>query len=149
MSIPAESMASADRPKKRQRSFLSNLVFWGTVSIFGVIILLMSVVPLTLGAYDDNHRDRIECNVTDAKGDDNNPMGRRSWSTPDVTISTSDCGTLLYVPGSGEAANDAIAAELAEGGRFSFEMGQATRALQGVFDAIGMTPEVLSYQKID
>lgn len=119
------------------------------MSIFAVIILWMSVVPLTIGAYDDRHRDRIECNVTDPKGEDDNPLGRRSWSTPEVKISTSDCGSLLFVPGPGDAAYGAIAEELAEGGRFSFEMGQATRALQGAINAIGMTPEVLSYQKID
>ncbi|QWC10446.1 hypothetical protein KKR91_01965 [Arthrobacter jiangjiafuii] len=146
---PTEGELSADRPKKRQRSFLSNLVFWGSMSTLVVFLLLVTVFPLTLGAYDDSHRDRIECNVTDAIAEDDNPRGRRSWATPDVMISTSDCGTLSLVHGSGKTANDAMAEELAQGGKFEFEMGAATRALQGFFDSVGMKPEVLSYRKID
>lgn len=147
----APATASADLPKKPPRSFLSNLLFWGTVSILAVVILLSSVGAWALGAYDDGHRDRIECTVTGAVADDGNPMGRRSWSTPAVEISTSDCGALVFTGGSGKDAENAIAEELAQGGRFSFEMGQATRSLSGFFDAAGISwrPEVLSYQKID
>ena len=148
MSIPPESTASGDLPKKPPRSLISNLVFWGSVSTLAVFLLSVTVVPWAIGAYDDSHRDRIECNVTDATGGTYSPAGRTVGSRPDLTISTSDCGRLSLLHGFDQATNDAMAEELAQGGKFEFEIGKATWALQGLFHAVGMNPTVFSYENI-
>ncbi|MCQ1955186.1 hypothetical protein NNX39_01525 [Arthrobacter sp. zg-Y826] len=145
----AEGNISADPPKKPSRSLKSNLAFWGILPTFGLLVLALTVGPWVITSYDDDHRVRMECTVTDAEGGTYSPAGRSVGSRPELIIRTSDCGTLSLIHEFDQAANEVMAAELAQGGRFEFELGQATRTLMGFFDVIGMTPVVSSYEKVD
>lgn len=149
MNPQAEGNVSADPPKKPSRSLKSNLAFWGILPAFGVLVLALTVGPWVINSYDDDHRVRMECTVIDAEGGTYSGAGRNVGSRPGLIISTSDCGTLSLIHESDQAANELMAADLAQGGRFEFELGQATRTLMGFFDVIGMVPVVSSYEKVD
>ncbi|MBO0895200.1 hypothetical protein [Arthrobacter sunyaminii] len=102
------------------------------------------VGPLIVRITDKSHHVTIDCTVTDAVGE--RPAGStRSRSPHDrVIIQTAECGKLLLKQGINESNRDAVAAELVEGKRFSFEVGGASLKLQWA----KMTPPVWSYQKI-
>ena len=149
MNPQAEGNISADPPKKPSRSWKSNLAFWGILPTFGVLFLALTVGPFVINAYDDDHRVRMECTVTDAEGGTYSGAGRNVGSRPELIIRTSDCGTLTLIHEFDQAANDEMASELAQGGRFEFELGQASHTLMGFFNVIGMAPAVSSYDKVD
>lgn len=121
--------------------------------VLGCALLLIPiaifVVPPVSDAYDETHRVAIECTVTGAEGGvaSGGNRGGASWSR--VQISTSDCGTLTLTRDITESNRDAVAADLSGGGRYSFQIGATTQATWKLYEVLGVTPMVYSFQKVD
>ena len=123
-------------------------VFWGIVSLVPVLGLIVVGGPWAIGKYDEGHRTRIECTVTDANGGVSSASARGAASWSQVLIESSDCGTLTLSSGITESNRDEIAAELAQGGLYTFEIGEATNSLRWLTDVTGTIPKVWSFEKV-
>lgn len=144
-----------DEPIPRNSSAKSQLKLWrgrlvaiGIMSALLIVGLVLGVGPWVSRSYNESHRVTIECTVTEADGGKGSASGRGAASWSQVVIETSDCGTLVLVSGVDSSNRSAVAAELAEGGKFLFEIGEAARTYRGVYEFFRMTPEAWSFQKV-
>ncbi|MET3905508.1 hypothetical protein ABIE35_004104 [Paenarthrobacter sp. 4246] len=141
---------AANPPEKSRRQLRRDRwVFWTIVSSALLVPVVIFVVPPVSDAYDETHRVAIECTVTVAEGGvaSGGNRGGASWSR--VQISTSDCGTLTLTRDITESNRDAVAADLSGGGRYSFQIGATTQATWKLYEVLGVTPMVYSFQQID
>jgi hypothetical protein len=120
-------------------------VFWTIVSSALLVPVAIFIVATVSDAYDETHRVSIECTVMGAEG--GLGSGGGTWSR--VQISTSDCGTLTLTWGITESNRDAVASELAGGGRFAFQIGATTQSTWKLHEMLRITPMVSSFQQID
>ncbi|MCC3294931.1 hypothetical protein LJ756_09875 [Arthrobacter sp. zg-Y411] len=115
-----------------------------TIVVVGSAVI---VGPWAVVSYDKSHRVSIECTVTGAEAGRSSASARGSASWSQVSISTTDCGPLVLSSGINESNRDAVAAQLDDGGSFSFEIGVATQSLRWLTDPIGLTPTVWAFEK--
>lgn len=145
-----EGTTPAVPSRKSPQQLRKNRIF--AYTFFLVILLLGLAVlggPWAITSYDKGHHVSIECNVTGAEGGRSSASARGSASWSQVRVSTSDCGSLVLSSGINQSNRHAVAAELAMGGKYSFQIGAATQSLRWLTDTIGMTPVVWEFQKID
>jgi hypothetical protein len=116
---------------------------WTRIPAFLLPLSIMLVGPTIVGTYDKNHQVRLDCTVTDAVAERTSGSSRGSSPRDRVIIQTADCGELLLREGINKLNRDAVAAELEEGERFSFDVGGASLKLRWA----KLTPPVWSYQK--
>ncbi|MCQ2002103.1 hypothetical protein [Arthrobacter zhaoxinii] len=141
--------ASGHPPGKSPELSRGQIWFLRTVML-GVVFLGLLVVggPLTITAWDAGHRGSIECTVREAEGS-YEPGSYRVGASWRVIIRNSDCGQLIMMEGIDESNNEAVAAELTPGGRFTFEIGAGSKNFLWLTDRLGMTTEAFSFEKID
>lgn len=150
MNVSPQERVSGHPSGKPPQQLRRDRLFWGScLLVFLVAVAVLLILPWVAIAYDQGHRVAIVCTVTDAEGTTSNGTARVPASEPGVYITTSDCGALTLKEGVAESNRDDVAAELAQGGRFSFEIGEATQNLRWLTDPIAITPEVWGYQKVD
>ncbi|UWX97482.1 hypothetical protein N2K95_01955 [Arthrobacter zhaoxinii] len=147
-SVPENAMRDqSGKSRQQRRKDLFQVLVVG-VPFLGVIGSML-IGPVVVMNVDKGHRGWIECTVTDAKGGKaagNRRGHNRYWQ---VLVETSDCGTLKLREGITEANNQDVAAELAPGGRFRFEIGEATRKIRWLTDPISVIPKVWTFQRMD
>ena len=147
-SVPKNAVRhpSGDSRKQRRKDLFQLLVVG--VPFLGVIGSLL-IGPPVVSTWDKGHREWIECTVTDAEGGQaagNRRGHNRYWQ---VLVETSDCGTLKLREGITEANNQDVAAELAPGGTFRFEIGEATQKIRWFTDHVSVIPKVWTFQRVD
>ena len=136
--------SSHKSPQQSRKNRVFAWTFFLAILVLGLVVV---AAPWVVTSYDKEHHVSIECNVTGAEGGLSSASARGSATWSQVSISTSDCGSLVLSSGINQSNHDAIAAELAVGGEFSFEIGAATQSLRWLTDPIGMTPAVWAYEK--
>ena len=141
----ASGLPDGKSPKQLRKD---RWIFWGIVTLVPALGLLVGGGPWFIGIYDEGNRTRIDCTVTDAKGGVSSASSRGAASWSQVLIESSDCGKLTYSSGVTESNRDEIAAELAKGGIYSFEIGEATNSLRWLTDATGTIPKVWSFERV-
>ena len=135
--------------KSREQLRKDKIVFWGIILGALAVGFLVLGGPAISRAYDESHRVLIECTVTDAEGGVSSASARGAASWSRVLITTSDCGDLIMTAGVTKSNRDDIAAELAQGGKFAFEIGQATQAFRWLSGIVGVAPDVWSFERVD
>lgn len=109
----------------------------------GALYILTIIIGMpVLASYDKAHLESMDCLVTSATNTQAQYNGH--W----VAIETSDCGQLALRGGVTRANSDEIAAQINVGGKFTFEIGAATRSMKGLFQSINITPAVYSFKKM-
>lgn len=137
---------SGKSPRQQRKDLFQALIVG--VPFLGLILSLL-VGPVVVKSWDKGHREWIECTVTDAEGGQapgNRRGHNRFWQ---VIVETSDCGTLKLREGITEANNQDVEAELAQGGRFRMEIGEATLKIRWFTDRVSVIPQVWTFQKVD
>ena len=130
---------TAKSPKQLRKD---RWVLWGILSGVFLVGPVFLTALISLSVYDNNHRVSIECTVTGAEFH----IGGRGAkaTTKSVRIDTSDCGILGISRVDASTSFEAVAAELAPGGRYVFEAGKGTLSLPP-----WVPTTVYSYEKID
>ncbi|CEA06736.1 hypothetical protein BN1051_00103 [Arthrobacter saudimassiliensis] len=146
MDVPSGSLSHPTKP--RRQVFQNRLVAFGIMAAVLVVGGGGAAGPALVLAYDERNRVSIQCTVTNAVAGEGSASARGSASWARVLISTSDCGTLSLTSGITSTNRDAVAAELDEGGLFSFEVGQSTESIAWTYDLFDILPRAYSYERI-
>ena len=150
MSVSPSGQASEHPSGKSPQELRRGRLAIGTcVLLVLVAAALLLILPWVVVGWDKTHRTSIDCTVTEAEGVTDRGTSRAPTSRPEIMVTTSDCGTLLLKGEISDSNQQKVVAELAEGGRFSFVIGEATQNLRWLTDTINVTPEVWSHEKID
>jgi hypothetical protein len=126
------------RPMQR---VLSTLVF----ALLMVVVFVFLIGPAILTKYDSSHVTTISCKVTaaDAGSASSRSLKGAGTSSNQVEYRSPDCGTLVLSRGFTAEVAEKKAAEVVRGERYDFEIGEGSARLRGLFQAVGVAPNVL------
>lgn len=143
-----DSHDAKSRGKSRRRNRLTALLL--LVLVIVVPTGLFFVGPLALGAYDDSHVVPLVCTVTSAQGQSASVVSRTGigGSSPQVSIRSNDCGTLIVKRGITNANRDQVASQFVRGDRYEFTVGRASLNLRSVLRVIRVAPEVFGFRAV-
>lgn len=122
------------------------------VWVFGVLVSLtvLLVWPNAMSSYDEGHRRALQCQVESAEEYSGSTSSRTGLGAPFsyVRVDTKNCGTLVLqeVP---TERQQAVAAELNDGGNFEFSVGASSYWFRSVLKLINRYPTAFEYKMLD
>jgi hypothetical protein len=122
------------------------------LAIVTIVVMLVGVAVILFGApllrtVDSTNPTDLRCTVTGAAAGTASAgqRGGATWSR--VLIETSDCGQLTLTQGIDEHNRDSVAADLNDGGVYTFSIGGGTKFLLPGLRLFGLTPEVTGFER--
>ncbi|WP_146244605.1 hypothetical protein [Curtobacterium sp. MCPF17_001] len=134
---PAKSPRNLSRPVKWVISLL-------VLALFALVLFVFLIGPTMLEKYDSAHRTTISCEMTAAYAGSASSRSLRGVGTSSnqVEYRSTDCGTLVMSGGLTTEAAEEKAAEIVRGGRYEVKIGAGSARLRGLFQGIGVAPNV-------
>lgn len=132
-----ESVRKYSRPVQRVASLL-------VLALFAIVLFVFLIGPEILTRYDSAHTTTISCKVTAAYAGSASSRSLKGagTSSPQVQYRSPDCGTLVMSRGLTADLAKKRAAEIVRGERYAFRIGEGSARLLGLFQAVGMAPDV-------
>jgi hypothetical protein len=114
------------------------------LALFAIVLFVFLIGPDVLTKYDDEHMTTISCKVTAAYAGSasTRTLKGAGTSSPQVEYRSPDCGTLVLSRGLTAELAEERAAEIVRGERYDFRIGEGSARLRGVFQAVGVAPNV-------
>lgn len=122
------------------------------VWVFGVIVSLtvLLVWPQAMSSYDGGHRRALQCQVESAEEYSGSTSSRTGLGEPFsyIRVDTKICGTLV-LQGVPTGKQQAVAAELNQGGTFEFSVGASSYWFRSALKLINRFPTAFDYKSIE
>lgn len=123
------------------------LRFGAGVATLLCLVGVLFVGPAVVRSSDAAHRTTITCHVTAAEGEVRSTHSRGiTRTTPQVVVSTSDCGELLVREGVTRTNTEQIATRFHPLGRYRIEVGAASWHIRHLLQAIRRDPLVYGFE---
>jgi len=142
----SHSLALGDGPWMSKRKSATVTLVW----LLSVAVILSVFVfgPLALGAFDLSHPKRLTCEVSsvEATSVSVSSTNLSSTTTPQVDVTTKNCGALTIQHGITDENCDRVAASL-KPGDWEFVVGAGSFDLREMLGVLRVRPEIMSYRK--
>ncbi len=119
--------------------------------VIGVLVSLsvLLVWPNAMSSYDEAHRRALQCQVESAEEYSGSTSSRTGMGAPFsyIRIDTKSCGTLV-LQGVPTGKQQAVAAELNQGGTFEFSVGVSSYWFRSVLKLVNRFPTAFDYKSL-
>lgn len=118
------------------------------LGLFALVLFVFLIGPTVLKNYDSAHRTTISCKMTAAYAGSASSRSLKGVGTSSrqVEYRSPDCGTLVMSGGLTAEAAEKKADEVLRGESYDVEIGEGSARLRGIFQAIGVAPNVFDVQ---
>lgn len=127
---------------RRRHPWWDHVVIAAIGAVMGVVLFLGVGSWIAFDYYDPAHVSSIQCTVKSAKA------GQTSFHGTTISVNTSDCGWLLYMGPIDQDNPGRTAAKLKQGGRYEFEIGDASRKFASITRVVGQDPGVYAFRRV-
>jgi len=134
-------IGGSERKYSRSVQWVASLL---VLALFAIVLFLFLVGPEILTRYDKAHMTTISCKVTAAYAGSASTRSLKGGGTslPQVEYRSPDCGNLVLSRGLTAEVAEKRAAEVVRGERYDFRIGEGSARLRGLFQAVGVAPDV-------